>query len=110
MSNLIDVSSFSPPETSISSSSTAVFGGTRSSTSESLDSGSFDVLLDDGITDSVVSNKNQLLHFEFYPSKFSTKHIAGQAYLGLSRSFSPDSDISASCTLNPIRAWNEVSI
>lgn len=105
-----DASDFVPPETSDSSTSTQVYGRTVSATSSTLNQGTFNALLADGITDLVVQQKGQTLWFEFFPNRFSTSNsILSQGKLGVTRSFPADDLISAACTITAEEEGEEVT-
>jgi hypothetical protein len=80
-------SDFSPAETSHSISSEDTYDGSFGSSSSSLGSGSFSALLDDGVNDLIVSNKNKNLTVKFYPNRNASAHIITQGLVGISRSF-----------------------
>jgi hypothetical protein len=99
-SEVADASAFVPPENSDSSTSTQVYGRTVSATSSTLNQGSFNALLNDGISDLVIQQKGQTLWFEFFPNRFSTNSlILTQGKLGVTRSFPADDLINAACTI-----------
>jgi len=100
-SKLAETTDFVPPETSHSVSSTQIYGKTKGSSSSSLGQGSFTAYFVDGISDALVSIKNNDLFFKFYQDELVTsKYILCQGKLGMSRSFSPEEDPMASCTIS----------
>lgn len=100
-SKLAETTDFVPPETSHSVSSTQIYGKTKGSSSSSLGQGSFTAYLSDGIADALVSMKNNSLFFKFFQDELVTsKYILCQGTLGLGRTFSPESDPQASCTIS----------
>lgn len=100
---------FQPSENSISVGSTQIYGMTLGSASTSLNQGSFTAYMEDGVTDPLVKLKGEFLWFRFYPSKFKTAHILDHGYLGMSRSFPAGDEMSASCTISPETASEEVA-
>lgn len=105
-----DASDFVPPETSDSSTSTQVYGRTVSATNSTLNQGTFNALLDNGVTDLVIQLKGQNLWFEFYPNRFSTSNsILTQGKLGVTRSFPADDLLSAACTITAEEEAQEVT-
>ena len=92
-------SEFVPPETTHSQSSAQVYGGSIGSSSSSLNQGSFTAYLQDGVTDPLLSLKNQKLWFRFYPHRLRSPYILAQGILGISRTFPAGDSIQASCTL-----------
>ena len=102
-------SDFVPPETTHSQSSTAVYGGAIGSSSSSLGQGSFSAYLKDGVTDPLLSLKNQKLLFKFYPHRLRAPHILCQGILGISRQFPADNSIVAECTITADGAAIEVA-
>lgn len=97
--DLEPASDFVPPETSHSQTSTEVYGGAIGTSSSSLNQGSFTVYLRDGVTDSLITFKNQKLWFKFFPHKLRAPYILAQGTLGINRTFPAGDAIQASCTL-----------
>jgi len=93
-------SDFVPPETSHSVTSTQVYGATLGSTSSSLGQGSFTARLQDGVTDGLVSLKNEFLWFKFYPDRYGSSYILAQGKLGVARTFPAGDSIQAACTIS----------
>jgi hypothetical protein len=106
---LADSYDFVPPESSHTVNSTQVYGRTKASTSSSLNQGSFSALLQDGITDNLLSFKNEFLWFKFFADRNESSYIAAQGKLGVSRTFPAGDDIAANCTISPEAAGVEVS-
>jgi hypothetical protein len=103
-------SDFSPAETSHSISSEDTYDGSVGSSSSSLGSGSFSVLLDDGVNDLIVSNKNKNLTVKFFPNRNSSAYILTQGLVGISRSFpASGGQINADVTIVPEVASAEFS-
>jgi hypothetical protein len=100
---------FVPPETTHSVTSTQVYGGTLGSTASTLNQGSFTAYLDDGVTDPLVGQKNQILWFKHYPDRTKTPYIICQGKLGIARTFPAGDAIQAACTISAESAGNEVS-
>ena len=92
---------FVPAETTHSTSSTQVYGATIGSSSQSLNQGTFTAILNDGITDSILSRANETLWFRYYQDKFKTAHILTQGKLGVSRTFGASDNPQVNCTISP---------
>lgn len=99
MSEVTKVSDFVPVETSYSVSSRQVYQTSVGSKSESLGQGSFTVLLNDGIGDSLVQDKGEVLTFKFYQDKNKAPFILTQGTLGINRTFPVADQIQAACTI-----------
>jgi len=93
-------SDFTPPETSHSVSSTQVYGTTMGSTSSALGQGSFTAYMESGVTDALVSLKNEILWFKFYPDRYQSPYILTQGKLGIARTFPAGDSIQAACTIS----------
>ena len=93
-------SDFRPPETSHSVSSTQIYGTTLGSTSQTLGQGGFTAYLEDGVTDPLVLQKNELLWFRFYPDRYKTSGLLTQGKLGITRTFPAGDSIQAACTIS----------
>jgi len=92
---------FVPAETTHSTSSTQVYGATIGASSQTLNQGSFTAILSDGITDNILSRKNETLWFRYYQDKFKSAHILTQGKLGVSRTFGAADNPQVSCTISP---------
>jgi len=91
---------FVPTEESHSTTSIQAYGKTIASSSSSLNQASFTAFNQDGVTDSLVTLKNQILWFRFYPDKYKTPHILDQGKLGIARTFPASSELQAACTIS----------
>ena len=103
-------SDFVPAETSHSVSSTQVYGSTLGSSSSSLGQASFTAYLNDGIGDALVSLKNEILWFKFYPDRYKTPYMLTQGKLGISRTFPAGDNVQVSCTISAESASTEVNV
>ena len=101
-------SDFKPPETSHSVSSTQIYGTTLGSTSQTLGQGGFTAYLEDGVSDGLILQKNELLWFRFYPDRYKTAHLLTQGKLGIGRTFPAGDNIQAACTISATAEAMEV--
>lgn len=90
---------FVPAEESHSVSSQQVYRGTVSSVSKSLGQGSFTALLNDGVTDALLSERDEVITVRFYPDEDEDAYTLMQGTLGVSRSFPSDNQNRAECTV-----------
>lgn len=102
-------SDFVPPETSNSVSSTQIYGTTLGSSSSTLGQGSFNAFLSNGVTDALVTLKNALLWFRFYPDRYQSPYLLAQGKLGISRTFPAADHMVAACTISASTAAIEVA-
>ena len=102
-------SDFVPPETTHSVNSTQIYNTTLGSTTSTLGQGSFTAYLNDGVTDTLVDLKNEILFFRFYPDRYKTPYMIVQGKLGVGRSFPAGDNILASCTISAEQAGVEYS-
>ena len=102
-------SEFVPPETSHSINSTVVYGAVLGSSSSSLGQGSFTAYLNDGITDALVTLRNALLWFKFFPDRYATPYLLCQGKLGVARAFPAGDLLSAACTISASKAGTEAA-
>lgn len=102
-------SDFVPAETSHSVTSTQVYGTTLGSTSSTLGQGSFTAYLNDGVSDALVTLKNQTLWFRFYPDRYQTPYLLQQGKLGITRTFPAGDTLQAACTISASQASTEVT-
>lgn len=103
-------SDFVPAETSHSVSSTQVYGDTLGSSSSSLGQASFTAFLADGVGDALVTLKNAILWFKFFPDRYKTPYILTQGKLGISRTFPAGDNIQAACTISAESTSVEVNV
>lgn len=98
------------PEEAFSVSSEAYYGGSLGSVSRSLNQGTFRVLTENGITDSVVRLKGETLWFEFLPNRFrNSEKLMYQGILGINRQWPAEGAMAADCTVSASNAASEVS-
>jgi hypothetical protein len=102
-------SDFVPPETSHSVSSTQIYGTTLGASSSTLGQGSFTAYLNNGVNDSLVALKNQILWFKFFPDRYASPFILTQGKLGINRTFPAGASIQAACTISASAAASEQS-
>lgn len=97
ISNSVD---FTPAQNSHSLSSTQVYNKTIGSSSSSLGQASFTAMLDDGITDALVANEDEILTFKFYSNRNKTPYSLTQGILGITTTFPASAQIQASGTIS----------
>lgn len=100
---------FVPPENTHIVNSTQVYGSTVGSRSSSLGQGSFTALLKNGVSDNLLTFKDEVLWFKFYPDRNDTDYLLCQGALGVSRSYPAGDNINASCTISAMETVQEVS-
>ena len=93
-----------PAETSNSVSSEQYYDGTIGSFSSSLNQASFEVSLNDGITDAMLSKKGASLLFKFSPDKNKAPYQITQGVLGVARTFGVGANPSATVTVSASQA------
>jgi hypothetical protein len=102
-------SDFKAPETSHSVTSTQVYGTSIGASSETLGQGGFVAYLEDGVTDALVGQKNQMLWFKFFPDRYKSPYMLSQGKLGIARVFPAGDQIKATCTISATQAATEVA-
>jgi len=102
-------SDFVPPETTHAVTSTQVYGTTLGSSTSTLNQGTFTAYLQNGVSDALVSLKNQELWFRFYPDRYASAYILSQGKLGIARTFPAGDNIAAACTISASAAATEVA-
>lgn len=91
---------FVPAENTHSVNSTEYYGGTVGSSSKSLGQGSFTAILNNGITDPLLSEKDSVITVKFFQDRNETPYILTQGTLGVARTFPVDDQVAASCTIS----------
>jgi hypothetical protein len=102
-------SDFVPPETAHSVTSTQVYNATIGSSSSTLNQGSFTAYLQTGVSDGIVTLKNENLWFRFYPDRYASSYLLCQGKLGIARTFPAGDSIQAACTISADAAATEVA-
>jgi hypothetical protein len=102
-------SDFVPPETTHAVTSTQVYGTTLGSSTSTLNQGTFTAYLTNGVSDALVTLKNQELWFRFYPDRYASAYILSQGKLGIARTFPAGDNIAAACTISASAAATEVA-
>jgi hypothetical protein len=100
---------FTAPEDTHSVTSTQIYNTTLGSSSSTLNQGTFTAYLQDGVTDTLVSLKNQTLWFRFYPNRYNSSYVLAQGKLGISRTFPAGDNIAAACTISATQAATDVT-
>jgi hypothetical protein len=98
---------FRPVEQAHSVSSQEYYRGSIGSVSSSIGQGGFTALLNDGLTDGLVSEKDNTLTVRFYPDENKGAYSLTQGRLGLSRTFPFDNQIQAEATISAERVTAE---
>ena len=96
---VVDAFDFVPPANAHSVNSTQVYGRTKAAKSPSLNQGSFNVQLTDGITDGLMSFIDDNLWFKFMPDRLNNPYILCQGSLGVVSNFPAGDNINAACTI-----------
>lgn len=91
---------FVPAETTHSTNSQQIYNKVLGSSTATLSAASFTAFLENGVTDPLVSLKNEQLWFRFYPDRYSSGNVKLQGKLGIARSFPADDNIQADCTIS----------
>ena len=91
---------FVPAENSHTVNSTQIYGRTLGSSSTTLNQGSFTAYFEDGVTDGLVTLKNETLWFKHFPDRYKTAYTLTQGKLGIARTFPAGDQIQASCTIS----------
>ncbi len=99
---LSTVTDFTPPDQAHSTSSKKIYGSVIASWSSSLNQGSFTAYLRSGISDAVVTLRDEILTFRYYPDRYKSSYILCQGKLGIGRKFPAGDNLVAECTISPI--------
>lgn len=101
---------FVPAEESHSVTSTQVYRRTLAASSKSIGQCSFTSYLNDGVTDALLAEQNEIVTVRFYPDEDEDAYILTQGILGTNRSFPADNQNSAACTITPVTAEESKSV
>jgi len=106
---LARVLDFVPAESSHTVSSQEYYRGAIASVAESVGQGSFTVLLNDGLTDSLILQKNQVITVKQFPDENKTPYSLTQGKLGISRTFPFANQIQSEATISAEKPTAEFS-
>lgn len=90
---------FVPAEKTHSVSSTQYYNGSIASSSETLGQGSFTSLLEDGVLDQLIKNKNNTLTVKFFPDRNKAPYVLTQGVIGVARTFPVANQVQARVTV-----------
>lgn len=108
-SDLSKTMDFTPVENSSSVSSTQYYGGTVGSSTSSIGTGGFTALLNDGVTDSLVAEKDQVLTVKHFPDRDKSAYTLTQGTISLKRTYPVDGQNQAAVTIAAERITAEFS-
>ena len=91
---------FRPIENTHTVSSTEYYRGTIGSVSSSIGQGGFTALLNDGLTDALVANKDQVLTVKFFADENKSAYSLSQGTIGLTRTHPVESQNQAEVTIS----------
>ena len=91
---------FVPAENSHTLNTVEYYRGSIASVASALGQGGFTALMNDGVTDSLVVNKDQVLNVKFFPDENKSAYILTQGKIGLRRTFPEANQIQAECTIS----------
>ena len=100
---------FTPAESSHTVASQEYYRGAIASVSESVGQGGFTALMNDGLTDSLVGEKNKVITVKQFPDENKNPFSLTQGKLGISRTFPVANQIQAECTISAERSTAEFS-
>jgi len=100
---------FVPAEKSHSVSSQQIYNETIASSSESLNAGGFTAILGDGVTDTLVAEKNQVLTVKHMPNRNLAPYTLTQGTIGLGRTYPVGNQNQAAVTITSERETAEFS-
>ena len=100
LSELSRTSNFRPAENAHSVSSQEYYRGTIGSVSSSIGQGGFTAMMNDGLTDSLVAEKDQVLTVKAFPDENKAAYALTQGKIGLTRTFPFDAQIQAEVTIS----------
>jgi hypothetical protein len=91
---------FAAAEESHTVTSQEYYRGTIGSVSATLGQGAFTALLNDGITDAVIGEKNQIITVKYFPDENKSPFALTQGKIGLERTYPFDNQIQADITIS----------
>lgn len=91
---------FVPSANSYTVNSEQVYGDTIGSSSSTLNQGTFEIKMNNAISDALAKLEGINLWFKFFPDRYQTPYLLDQGKLGMSKAFPAGDNISASCTIS----------
>ena len=90
-------------------SSQEYYRGAIANVSEAVGQGSFVALLNDGLLDALVGEKNEVVTVKQFPDENKNAYSLTQGKLGIARTFPVANQIQAVCTISAERSTAEFS-
>lgn len=91
---------FVRPGKSYSVTSRQIYGDTLGSSSSTLNQGSFDIVLLEGVTDGFLQREGKITMFKFFPDRLKSEYILCQGKVGIIENYPPGDFIDAACTIS----------
>lgn len=101
---------FVPADNAHSVSSTQYYGKTLGARSSALGQASFTAKMKDGLTDSLVKLRDEVLWFRFYQDRNKAPYSLTQGKLGMARTFAVSDHPSAQCTISAENATTDIDV
>jgi hypothetical protein len=98
---------FRPVEQTHSVGSQEYYRGAIGNTSSSIGQGGFTALMNDGLTDALVGEKNQVITVRQYPDENKSAYSLTQGKIGIARTFPVDAQIQSEVTISAERETAE---
>lgn len=98
--NIPDAYDFKGAALAHSVTSQQVYGRTVGTPNSTLNQGSFNCLLQDGISDGILQQADADLFFRFYQDRLKTPYMLSQGKLGVDTDYPADTNIMATCTIS----------
>lgn len=98
--DLEKVYNYVPSANSYSVNSEQVYGETVGSSSSTLNQGTFEIKLQNAISDPLAKQEGNILWFKFFPDRYATPYSLDLGKLGITKSYPAGDNISASCTIS----------
>ncbi|MBW2559176.1 MAG: hypothetical protein JRD69_10165 [Deltaproteobacteria bacterium] len=108
-SDLSKALDYTPAETTHTVNSTQYYDGQSASRSSSLGQGGFTALLEDGTTDSLVTNRDEILTVKFFPDKNKSPFQLTQGTIGMSRRYPVSDPNQAEVTISSEKSSSDFS-
>lgn len=107
--NVPAASEFKAPRNSVSASSEQHYGGTQGFSKTDLQSGGFKALLKDGVSDHIVTLREQHLWFKFFPDCASTRGLMCEGVMGVDVEYPVTGPIKGTFTISATRPYREIT-
>lgn len=108
LSVIQEATNFVPPTVTDTLNSVTIYRGKQiGEQNSSLNGGSFQMMLNDGITDPIMIVDGDNVVIKFYPNRFQDQHLLGHARIRIPQQYDPTTSIQSTISLTPAAVFEK---